>query len=330
MKKLLAWLVLLSVLAAAAWAFLLFYPKTLPENYHLKIEAGQGLSSVSRQLASDGVIYRREALLLAVRATGMDTSLHQGSYRLSGRMSAWQVLQRLLAGSPDTVTVRIVEGWPFTQIRGVLADNPNLQHRTAALSPMEILRKIDPDAPQTHPEGLLFPDTYMFADASDDLTVYRHAYRTMQGHLQRVWDNRADGLPYQNPYELLIMASIVEKETGLSAERDLVAAVFVNRLKIGMRLQTDPSVIYGMGEAYDGNIRKADLQRDTPYNTYTRAGLPPTPIAAPSLASLQAAAHPADVPYLYFVSKSDGSGESYFSRDLSEHNAAVRRYILKK
>lgn len=152
----------------------------------------------------------------------------------------------------------------------------------------------------------------------------------MQRRLNEAWAGRQDGLPYKNPYEMLIMASLIEKETGHEADRDHVASVFVNRLKIGMRLQTDPSVIYGMGAAYKGKIRKADLRRDTPYNTYTRGGLPPTPIALPGKAALDAAAHPSGEKYLYFVSKMDGTGLSQFSHDLTEHNAAVRKYILKK
>lgn len=312
------------------FALLLFYPKTLPEGYHLRVGEGQGLSKVSRQLAADGAVYSREALLAGAYLFGSHNQLKQGNYRLQARMSAWDILQRLAAGKPDMVSVRIGEGWTFAQIRRAVSADADLQHNDRHLSAKAILHKIDAGSAAENLEGLLFPDTYFIADAANDMALYALAYRTMQERLQTVWDNRAENLPYQNPYELLIMASIIEKETGLAAERDLVAAVFVNRLKIGMRLQTDPSVIYGMGDAYQGNIRKADLQRDTPYNTYTRAGLPPTPIAAPSQASLEAAAHPAQVPYLYFVSKNNGSGESHFSSDLDEHNRAVRQYILKK
>jgi UPF0755 protein len=189
----------------------------------------------------------------------------------------------------------------------------------------EILERIG--AAARHPEGMFFPDTYLFARNTSDLDVLRRAYRNQQKMLLREWERRAEGLPYKDPYQALIMASIVEKETGQAADRPMVASVFINRLRAGMLLQTDPTVIYGLGAAFDGNLRKRDLQADTPYNTYTRPGLPPTPIAMPGVPALRAALNPPASNYLYFVARGDGS--SAFSRNLDEHNRAVARYIRK-
>jgi UPF0755 protein len=207
-------------------------------------------------------------------------------------------------------------------MRDRLDAHPDVRHDSKALTEAEILQRIG--ASETLAEGLLFPDTYLFSKRSSDIDVMARAYRAMQRHLAREWATRASGLPYRDPYQALIMASIVEKETGRDQDRPLVAAVFVNRLRQGMLLQTDPTVIYGVGEAFDGNLRKRDLLTDTPYNTYTRTGLPPTPIAMSGLASLQAALHPADSQAVYFVARGDGS--SQFSRTLDEHNQAVNRY----
>jgi UPF0755 protein len=182
--------------------------------------------------------------------------------------------------------------------------------------------------PEPHPEGLFFPDTYLFARGSSDLAVLRAAYHAMQRHLQAEWDGRAEGVPYRSPYEALIMASIVEKETGLAAERDLIAGALVNRLRLGMRLQVDPTIIYGLGDTFDGRLKKRHLLEDGPYNTYTRAGLPPSPIGMPGFASLHAALNPAKTDALYYVSRGDGS--SHFSPNLREHNRAVTRYQLKR
>ncbi|MEL0543405.1 endolytic transglycosylase MltG, partial [Neisseria gonorrhoeae] len=228
------------------------------------------------------------------------------------------------------VTVQIIEGSRFSHMRKVIDATPDIGHDTKGWSNEKLMAEVAPDAFSGNPEGQFFPDSYEIDAGGSDLQIYQTAYKAMQRRLNEAWAGRQDGLPYKNPYEMLIMASLIEKETGHEADRDHVASVFVNRLKIGMRLQTDPSVIYGMGAAYKGKIRKADLRRDTPYNTYTRGGLPPTPIALPGKAALDAAAHPSGEKYLYFVSKMDGTGLSQFSHDLTEHNAAVRKYILKK
>ncbi|OSI12441.1 endolytic transglycosylase MltG [Neisseria canis] len=316
--------------AGGAFGYLLFAEKDNGQTYRMRVAKGQGISGVSRKLAEDDVIYNRTVMMAGAYVLGVQNKLHTGNYKLPQKVSAWQILKRLKEGRPDTVTIRIIEGMKFSQMRSVINQSPDLAHDTKNLSDTELLQKIDPAAPSSHPEGLFAPDSYEVDAESSDLALYKLAYKTQQKNLQAAWEERQSGLPYKNPYELLTMASIVEKETGHKDDRRHVAAVFVNRLNIGMRLQTDPSVIYGMGDAYKGNIRKSDLQRDTPYNTYTRAGLTPTPISLPGKASLEAAAHPSNANYLYFVSKMDGTGKSKFSHSLSEHNDAVRQYILKK
>jgi UPF0755 protein len=216
----------------------------------------------------------------------------------------------------------IVEGWSFAEMRRAVDAHPDLRHDSAGMPDDALLQAVG--AAERHPEGLFFPDTYFFDAGSSDLAIYRRAYGAMKEQVETQWPARAGGLPYRTPYEALTMASIIEKETGAPEERPLIAAVFVNRLRIGMRLQTDPTVIYGIGPRFDGNLRKDDLLSDTPYNTYTRAGLPPTPIALPGAASLRAALNPDKSRALYFVAK--GNGRHEFSDNLEAHNRAVFRY----
>ena len=315
---------------AGVYAALLFAPKNNGTPYRLVVEKGQGMAAVGRKLAADDKIYSRYVLVSAAYALGVHDKLTSGSYRFAGRVSTWQILQHLRQNSPDLVSVQIVEGMRFSQMRRVVNQTANIRHDTKSLSDADLLKKIDPNAMSANPEGLFFPDSYEIAAESSDIQIFQAAYKAMQRELNKAWEGKQAGLPYQKPYDLLIMASLVEKETAHEDDRGDVAAVFRNRLAKGMRLQTDPAVIYGMGEAYQGKIRKADLQRDTPYNTYTRTGLPPTPIALPGRAALQAAANPADSDYLYFVSRMDDTGRSQFSRTLDEHNAAVQKYILKR
>lgn len=309
--------------------FLLFAPKS-NRGYRLKVGHGLGMATVSRQLAHDHVVYSRWALLGGAYVMGISNRLHAGNYRLPSKVSVWQILQRLRDGKPDTITLSIIEGSTFAQMRRLINREPDLQHNTVSWSNAVLLQKLGEPLLSVHAEGLFFPANYEVDADSSDLAVYQMACRAMQRHLQTAWDERRSGLPYQTPYELLTVASLIEKETANPADRAHVSAVFANRLNIGMRLQTDPSVIYGMGSRYQGKLRKADLRRDTPYNTYTRKGLPPTPIALPGRAALEAAAHPSAEKYLYFVSRMDGSGLSQFSHNLDEHNAAVREYILKR
>jgi UPF0755 protein len=254
--------------------------------------------------------------------TGKASRIKAGSYELKPNTSPRGLLTQLVRGEFAQESVTIIEGWTFRQMREALAGAQALRHDTADLSDKEVIAKIAPEF--KHPEGLFFPDTYLFAKGSSDLQIYKQAHQAMMNHLKAAWEQRDTSLPYANPYEALIMASIVEKETGQKSERGMIAGVFVNRLKAGMLLQTDPTVIYGMGEKYEGKIRKKDLEKDTPYNTYVRAGLPPTPIALPGVQSLTAALAPARTEAMYFVSRGDGT--SKFSDNLSDHNRAVNQY----
>jgi UPF0755 protein len=236
------------------------------------------------------------------------------------------VLQKLARGDVNEYVATIIEGWTFRHMRAELDANPALKHDTAGMSDADLLAAIGaPEAPIGNGEGLFFPDTYLFDKNTSDLDIYRRAYRLMKLRLDEAWAARAPGLPYKTPYDALTMASIIEKETGKASDRPMVSAVFANRLRAGMPLQTDPTVIYGLGDSYAGRLKKRDLQTDTPYNTYTRMGLPPTPIALPGVASLQAALNPAQTTALYFVSRGDGS--SIFSDTLGDHNKAVDKYI---
>ncbi|ASK27826.1 aminodeoxychorismate lyase [Neisseria chenwenguii] len=330
LKKLLKWSAVFLPALAAVVAALLFVPKDNGKPYRIKVEKNQGIASVSRKLADDGIIYNRHALMAAAYVLGVHNQLHAGTYRLPAKISAWDLLHKIRGGRPDSVTVQIVEGMRFADMRRVINQTEDINHDTKGWSDEKLMQTVAPDALNPNPEGQFFPDSYEIDADSSDIQIYKMAYQNMKKQLDSTWSDKQDGLPYKNPYEMLIMASLIEKETAHEDDRDDVAAVFVNRLAIGMRLQTDPTVIYGMGRAYNGRIRKADLQRDTPYNTYTRAGLTPTPIALPGKHALEAAAHPSNEKYLYFVSKMDGTGLSQFSHNLEEHNAAVRKYILKK
>lgn len=329
MKKLFVAILSGMMVAVAAAAFLLFAAKSNGGGQTVTVGKGQGFSAVSKQLDEKGLVYSRAVLQIAAALSGRPKTLYAGTHKLPEQFSAWEVLS-VLEQRPPAITVRIIEGMTFAQMRDAVNKHPDLAHDSADWSQEKLLKTVAPDAPSANPEGLFFPDSYRADAGSSDIQIYQAAYRKMQQHLNAAWDGRQAGLPYKNPYELLIMASIVEKETAHPDDRRHVAAVFRNRLHKNMRLQTDPTVIYGMGAAYQGNIRRSDLERDTPYNTYTRAGLTPTPIALPGKAALEAAANPSDADYIYFVAKMDGSGKSQFSRTLDEHNAAVRKYILKK
>ena len=312
----------------AIFALLLFLPKSNSGTERILVKKGDSISSLSRQLDEKGLIYSRPFLVLSSTLLGR-SQVRPGQYRLPESISTWNILQKL-AGNPDSLFVRIPEGSTFADMRAIINQLPHLEHETKGLSTQALLQKIDPKQEAKHPEGLFFPDTYEYTPGMSDVDLYKTSYEKMQGQLQDAWDDRQGNLPYKTPYELLIMASIIEKETAHPDDRTNVSAVFVNRLRIGMRLQTDPTVIYGMGDAYNGRIRRSDLRRPTAYNTYVIDGLPPTPISLPSTAALEAAAHPSAEKYLYFVSKMDSTGESYFSHDLKEHNDAVNKYIRKR
>jgi UPF0755 protein len=286
------------------------------------IRPGLGLKGAAQTMVEAGIVMPPWQFALLGRLTGRDRTIKAGSYEVGPGVTAWQLLEKLTAGDVTQTEIVIVEGKTFRELRAKLDAHPDLRHDTANLSDSEILRQIG--ASEAHPEGRFFPDTYLFARQSSDLAIYRRAYQAMQRRLAAAWESRDPSVPYRSIDEALIMASIVEKETGTPADRGKVASVFVNRLKRGMLLQTDPTVIYGLGDRFDGNLRKRDLLADTAYNTYTRAGLPPTPIALPGMASLQAALHPPPSDFLYFVARGDGS--SVFSRTLEEHNRAVNKY----
>lgn len=275
-----------------------------------EIPAGIGLRGAARRLEQAGIQVRRMPFELLARLLGTTQDIKAGYYRISAPMTPREILDKLERGDVVQSEVLLVEGWTFAQFRAALDTSDALRHDSRGLSAAEILIHIG--ATERHPEGLFFPDTYLFARGSSDLAVLRRAYRVMQEHLEQEWARRASDAPYKTPYEALIMASIVEKETGREAEREQIAGVLANRLRMRMALQVDPTVIYGLGEGFDGNLKKLHLKADGPYNTYTRAGLPPTPIAMPGLASLRATLQPAKVDALYYVSRGDGTSE--FSR----------------
>jgi len=317
-------LILLIVLAGAGYgAWYALSPLSVSKlPVEVEVPRGTGFRAAVDQLERAGIaIHRREFELLA-RAWGRERDIKAGSYEIAAPLTPVELLDRLTRGDVAQAEVRLIEGWTFAQFRAALNESADLRHDSAELDDARILMQLD--VPEEQPEGLFFPDTYLFARGSSDMAVLRRAYRGMQRHLKTEWEARNASLPYRTPYEALIMASIIEKETGLAAERDMIGGVLVNRLRIGMRLQADPTVIYGLGDAFDGNLKKKHLLEDGPYNTYTRAGLPPTPIAMPGLASLKSALRPAKTESLYYVSRGDGS--SHFSRNIDEHNRAVSRY----
>lgn len=317
---------LLTLLAGAAagglwwWANQPVHLRTSPLDF--RVVAGSSLRSAIVQLQEAGIEVQPSLLSLLARVKRSETGIKAGSYAVKTGVTPLQLLEKLTQGKVTQGDITLVEGWTFRQWRTRLDAHPDLSHETQGLSEAQIIERLGLNL--TRLEGWLFPDTYLFDKQSSDLELIARAVRAMQSRLDGEWAGRADGLPYKSPFEALIMASIIEKETGREADRALVAAVFVNRLRKGMLLQTDPSVIYGLGESFDGNLKKYDLLTDTIYNTYTRTGLPPTPIAMPGLASLRAALHPAPSEALYFVARGDGSSE--FSQSLDEHNRAVNKY----
>lgn len=329
MKRFIAFLFFLLIAAITTIVAGLYFfahhalqPPQLP--FEFTVKQGASLRSLSKQLAEAGLLPEANGLWVLGRVLDQATGIRAGTYRLEAAITPLELLQKLNAGEVIPVSITFIEGTTFADMLAVLHAHKDVKPLLKGVSPAEILQRIG--AGETHPEGLFFPDTYHFAAGASDLDILKHSYQAMQKKLDEAWQQRAADLPYRTPYEVLIMASIIEKETGQSAERPLIGAVFINRLRLSMRLQTDPTVIYGMGARYDGNIRKRDLQTDTPYNTYTRDGLPPTPIAMPGWGSLLAAVQPAASDKLYFVGKGDGS--HYFSRSLDEHNRAVAKYQL--
>lgn len=286
------------------------------------VERGSTLKSAARDMASAGVLQQPWAFVMLGRFKGAAAEIKAGSYALNAPITPLGLLRKITVGDTVLGKLTIPEGWSFAEMRAALDAHPGLRHDTAGMDEAGLLRAIGAEV--AHAEGRFFPDTYFFDLGSSELALYKRAYSAMRQQLDAAWVARAPGLPYRSPDEVLTMASIIEKETGAPEERPQIASVFINRLKIGMRLQTDPTVIYGLDERFDGNLRKDDLLADTPYNTYTRAGLPPTPIALPGAAALRAAVNPVRGRALYFVAK--GQGRHEFSDNLDAHNRAVNRY----
>ncbi|MDD2886021.1 MAG: endolytic transglycosylase MltG [Dechloromonas sp.] len=295
---------------------------SMPGASEFRILPGSTVRQAALQIRQSGIALEPQLFTLLARLKGQASAIRAGSYAVEPSTTPIELLRMLVDGRVVQAEITFPEGWTFRQIRARLDAHPDLTHDTRDWSEARLLAALGLDVPSL--EGQLFPDTYHVDKQSTDLELLRRAQRAMASRLASAWAERAAALPYRTPQEALIMASIVEKETGQAADRNLVAAVFVNRLRRGMLLQTDPTVIYGLGSQFDGNLRKRDLQTDTPYNTYTRPGLPPTPIAMPGAAALQAALNPAHSDALYFVARGDGS--SQFSRTLNEHNHAVNTY----
>jgi UPF0755 protein len=296
----------------------------------LNIPSGSSMRAAAR-LAAATVPVQPDVLVALARISGRDTQIKAGSYEIERGVTPMGLIDQLTRGDVTLQELRIPEGWTFRQFRTALDAHPGVTHTVTGVSDADLLAQIskaEGGGADKHPEGLFFPDTYLFAKGSKDTDVLRRSYRLMKKRIATEWEKRDSNLPYATPYEALIMASIVEKETGQARERPLIARVFLNRLKKNMLLQTDPTIIYGMGEKFDGNLRKRDLQEDGPYNSYTRTGLPPTPIALPGAAAIQAVLHPADTDAIYFVAKGDGTHE--FSATLEAHNRAVNRYQRKQ
>ena len=307
--------------AGAAWW--LSQPMALnAETVDLAIEPGTSARGVAQAVADAGVQVDPAWLYWWFRLSGHAREIKAGSYEIPRGTTPRSLLRKLVRGEEALRAVTLVEGWNFRQVREALLKAEQLKPDTQGLSDIAIMEKLG--RPAVHPEGRFFPDTYTYAKGSSDLAVLRRAMRAMDKRLEAAWSQRAANIPLRNADEALILASIVEKETGRASDRAMISGVFNNRLRIGMMLQTDPTVIYGMGPQFDGNLRKRDLLTDTPWNTYTRAGLPPTPIAMPGKAALLAAVQPAQTPALYFVAR--GNGTSQFSATLDEHNRAVNTY----
>jgi UPF0755 protein len=317
-------LLVLSVMAAV-YLFWSWNHSLQPGTEIYAVKPGMTLRAFARELSSRGVLPESHSFVWLAYLTGHQRDLKTGEYRFRNGMTAKELLEQIVAGRVVEYPLVLVEGWTFRQFLDAIEEASKLTRTLNGLSPRAIMERLGHKG--EHPEGRFFPDTYYYSSGQTELVILANAYDKMQKLLQQEWEKRDNNLPFKDPYEALILASIVEKETGRADERRMIAGVFVNRLRHGMRLQTDPTVIYGMGESFDGNLRLKDLRRDTPYNTYTRAGLPPTPVAMPGKDSLQAVMHPVVNGALYFVARGDGSHE--FSATLEEHNKAVIKYQLK-
>lgn len=333
-RQLLALVAIVTLLAMlgsfSAWRIysgFLHTPLTLPQSGQVfQIQPGSSVRTIAADLENLGVIDSALLFRWYTRMEDKSASLQAGEYRLTPELTPVSLLGLLTSGKTVSYSLTLVEGWNFKEMMGAIGKHTVLKHTLEGLSGQEIMSRLG--YPEEHPEGRFFPDTYLFPKGSTDLELLQRAYQRMQQVLVAQWVTRAEFTPLKTPYEALILASIVEKETGVPEERPEIAGVFVRRLQKGMKLQTDPTVIYGMGENFQGNIRRKDLRQDTPYNTYVHQGLPPTPICMPGELAIKAALNPKDGKSLYFVAK--GNGAHQFSATLKQHNAAVRKYQLKK
>ncbi len=328
MLRLLKWMVLAAAMLGAAAAWWLHQPLSLKTNAEgvvdLPIPAGASARGAAQAAVRSGVDTDERLLYAWFRLSGQSRQIKAGSYEVKPGSTPRDLLEQLVRGEQALRQVTLVEGWTFRQVLAALQKAEHLTDDLQGLDVAALMARIG--RPGVHPEGRFFPDTYRYPKRSPASGVLQQAALAMQRELEQAWAGRDPSVPLKSPDEALILASIVEKETGQAADRAQIAGVFANRLRIGMRLQTDPTVIYGLGARFDGNLRRSDLDTDTPYNTYTRTGLPPTPIAMPGRDALVAAVRPAQTRALYFVARGDGSSE--FSATLDEHNRAVRRFIL--
>ena len=316
---------LLAVLLGGSGAAYYWVHQPLPQStpmVDLAIEPGSSAREVAQDAVQAGLQVHPGLLYWWFRLSGQSRAIKAGSYEIDAGTTPRDLLRKLVQGEEALRSVTLLEGWTITQVREALKKADQLKGLTQGLDDVALMEQLG--RPGVHPEGRFFPDTYTYAKGSTDVALLQRAMRAMDKRLATVWEQRDPAVPLQSPEQVLVLASIVEKETGRESDRGMVSSVFNNRLRIGMRLQTDPTVIYGLGQMFNGNLRKVDLQTDTPWNTYTRPGLPPTPIAMPGKASLLAAVRPATSKALYFVARGDGS--SQFSATLDEHNRAVNKY----
>lgn len=323
MRRFLHLFLLLVILVSLAGGWLALRPLPMRASpVEFSVPPGASLRSAARVIEDAGVDLPAWQFEMLGRLLGRATKIKAGNYEIGGQPTALDVLEALTRGDVSQSELLVVEGKTFNTLRSTLTASPDLVHDTEGFDGREILALIG--ARESDPEGLFFPDTYLFNRGSKESTLLRRAYQAMQRELATAWAGRNPALPLRTPYEMLILASIVEKETGMAEDRPQIAAVFMNRLRLGMPLQSDPTVIYGLGARFDGNLRRKDLETDTPWNTYTRRGLPPTPIALPGRDALRAVANPPASDKLYFVARGDGA--SVFSSTLGAHNQAVARY----
>ena len=322
--------VLLAVIAYVASNIFSYMhePVLFDEAITIDFKPGSSIRTLSNQLQSHDLLEHPDYFMIWGRLSGKATRLQAGEYVFTPGQALAELVDDMVTGRVRQYSLTLVEGWTFREFLSALAEHDAIEHTLDGVAHDDVMAVLGFD--EQHPEGRFFPDTYFIHKNTRDTELLMRAYQQMDMHLNMLWSERDDELPFKTPYEALIMASIVEKESAVPEERPVIAGVFINRLRKGMRLQTDPTVIYGIGESYDGDIRFKDLRTDTPYNTYTRKGLPPTPIAMPGLGALKAVMHPTDTGYLYFVATGDGSGQHVFSSTLEEHEKAVDKYQRKR